>query len=104
MAIVVLLLSTAAFAQQQPKPKPCLILKTYQKKAADAFTRWTVPKPFNYVEGDFPDGLKFKSELGDKDVNEIKKRGGQVVILKSDYVLADLEDARKNCKAFQEIK
>jgi hypothetical protein len=111
VAIAVVLLGSAGFAQeptkppqQSAKPKPCLILKTYQKKGADAFTHWTVPKPFNYVEGDFPTGIKFRSELNDKHIREVKGRGGQVVILKSDYALPDLEDARKSCKAFQESK
>jgi len=81
--------------------KPCVIVKVYQKKGADALVRWTVPKPFNYVEGEFPNGFKFRNELNDGHVREIKAKNGHVVVLKSDYVLADLEDARRSCASWQ---
>jgi len=84
------------------KPKPCLIVKIYQKKGADAWTRWTTPKPYNYVEGDLPVGVKFRNELSDGNVREIQQRGGHVVIMKADYALPDLEDARRSCKTWQE--
>ena len=84
-----------------PTP-PCLIIKIYQKKAADAWTRWTVPEPFNYVEGDVPTGIKFRNELDDNNVREIKARGGHVVVLKSDYGLPDLVDARESCRTWQD--
>jgi hypothetical protein len=81
-----------------------MIVKIYQKKAADAFIRWTVPKPFNYVEGEFPAGMKFRNELGDNHVQEVQQRGGHVVVLKSEYALPDLEDARKSCTAWQDAQ
>jgi hypothetical protein len=79
-------------------------VKIYQKKMADALTRLTTPKPFNYVEGDFPNGVKFRSELNDSNIREIQEKGGHVVVMKADYALPDLEDARHSCRVWQETK
>jgi len=76
----------------------CVILRNYPRRTADAFTRWTTPPSFEYVEGNFPAGFKFRSEIRDKHVREIQKRGGRVVIIKADYQQAELDDARKQCK------
>jgi len=70
----------------------CVILKNHVKKTAEAFMRWT-------VEGGFPKGFKFHSEIDDKQIRKIKEQGGQVVIIKPDYALADLQDARKQCES-----
>lgn len=102
---VLCLWSFGLMAQESvPRPKPCLIITPYKKTASDALTRWTVPKPFNYVEGDFPGTMRFRSELNDKDIRQIKALGGHVVIVRSGYELPDLEDARKSCDAFQASK
>lgn len=84
--------------KSEPAP-PCVIVKIYQKKAADAFIRWTVPKPYNFVEGDFPRGFRFRSELNDAHIREVQGLGGRVVVMRPDYVLEDLEDARRSCRA-----
>lgn len=97
----VLLLAVGASAQDV---KSCLIVKPHLKRASEALFRWTQPKPFDYVEGDYPKGMKFHYEIGDKTIREIKEKGGQVVVIKPDYALADLEDARKNCKSWTEAK
>ena len=76
---------------------PCVILRDYPRKTADAFTRWTTPPPFEYVEGDFPKGFKFRTEIRDKHVRKIKELGGKIVIIKTDYTPADLLDARNRC-------
>jgi hypothetical protein len=83
---------------------PCLIVKIYQKKAADAWTRMTTPKPYNYIEGDFPSGFEFRNELNDKHIREIQGNGGHVVVMKPDYALPDLEDARRSCRTWQESR
>jgi hypothetical protein len=44
-------------------------------------------------------GIKFRFELNDKHIREIQERGGHVVVLKSEYDLPDLQDARQSCKA-----
>jgi len=51
------------------------------------------------LRADYPPGFKWRSELSDGDVRELQKKGGRIVILNSDYALADLEEARKQCKA-----
>jgi hypothetical protein len=56
-------------------------------------------RPFDYVEGDYPPGFKWRSELGDGDVRELQQKGGRMVIIKPDYQTSDLEDARKQCQS-----
>lgn len=75
----------------------CVILKEHVKHASEALFRWTQPQPFDYVEGDFPKGMKFHYEVGDKTIRKIKEQDGKVIIVKPDYSLAELEDARKQC-------
>jgi len=50
------------------------------------------------VEGNFPKGFKFRSEIGDKHIRKIKEQGGKVVIVRADYTSAELDDARRHCK------
>lgn len=92
-AVVVLLFASCSVAADHP----CVILRNYPRKAADAFTRWTVPPPYQYVEGEFPKGFKFRSEIRDKHVRKIQEMGGRIVIIPSDYKASDLDDARKRC-------
>ena len=66
--------------------------------------RWTTPPSFNFIEGDLPVGVKFRSEVRDNHVREIQAKGGHVVVLNYDYALPDLEDARRACRAWQEGK
>jgi len=46
--------------------------------------------------------MQFRNELGDNHVREIRQKGGNVVVLKFEYALPDLEDARRSCKSWQE--
>jgi len=52
---------------------------------------------WQYVAGDFPAGMKWKSNIWDRDIRKAKKLGGKVVTLKSDYTAADLEEAKRSC-------
>jgi hypothetical protein len=52
---------------------------------------------WQYVAGDFPSGLSWKSNVTDRYVRKIKEKGGKVVIVPQNYSAADLEDARKQC-------
>lgn len=52
---------------------------------------------WQYVAGDFPAGLGWKSNVTDRYVRKIKEKGGRVVIVPQDYSAAALEDARKQC-------
>lgn len=56
-------------------------------------------RSFDYVEGDYATGFKWRSELSDGDVKELQQKGGKMVVLSPDNQLADLEDARRQCKA-----
>jgi predicted NUDIX family NTP pyrophosphohydrolase len=67
---------------------PCLIVKHAGI--------WVIPN-WQYVEGDFPEGMKWKSNLTDRNIRQIKQKGGKVVIVPEKYSSIDLEDARKQC-------
>jgi hypothetical protein len=55
-------------------------------------------KQFQYVEGSFPNGVKWHGRLTDNDVRQIQNNGGKFVLLEPKYTDADLESARKSCK------
>lgn len=83
--------------EASPAPS-CVIVKHHVHKFGENMSRLHPHRPFDYVEGAYPPGFKWRSELSDGDVREPQKKGGKIVILNSDYTLADLEDARKQCK------
>jgi len=89
------------FQAPQTNAKACLIVHTHQSKLSDNLTVWKGHRAYDYVEGDFPAGMKFRAQLGDKQVREIQERGGKVVVLQTVYQLPELEDARRQCKSFQ---
>jgi len=100
VTILFLLLPWALFAQEKTvAPAPCVIVKRHVHKFGENASRFHPHRPFDYVEGDYPEGFKWRSELSDGDVRELQKMGGRMIVLRSDYELADLEDARKQCKA-----
>ncbi len=99
---VLFLASCAAGQANKPDAPPaqsCVIVKRHAYKFGENMSRLHPHRPFDYVEGDYPPGFKWRSELSDGDVRELQKKGGKIVILNSDYAPADLEDARKQCKA-----
>ena len=101
-ALVLLLFGGLGFAQApQTDRKACVIVHTHQSKHSDNLTPWKGHKDYDYVEGEFPPGMKFRARIGDKQVREIQERGGKVVVLQAIYQLPELEDARKQCKTFQ---
>ena len=67
-------------------------------KFGENMSRLHPHRPFDYVEGDYPPGFKWRSELSDGDGKELQQKGGKMVVLSPDYQLADLEDARKQCR------
>src|SRR5260221_2141678 len=79
-------------------PKACVIVKRHVHKFGENMSRFHAHRPFDYVEGNYPPGFKWRSELGDGDVRELQQKGGKMVVLRPDYQTADLEDARKQCK------
>ena len=83
----------------EPKGQACVIVKRHVPKFGENMSRVHPHRPFDYVEGDYPTGYKWRSELADGDVRDIQKKGGKVVVMRPDYEVADLEDARKECQS-----
>jgi hypothetical protein len=73
--------------------QPCVILK-HASTARQAFVSGA---NWQYVSGDFPAPMKFKSNVTDRNVRKIKELNGKVVIVPENYSQVDLEDARKQC-------
>lgn len=92
MKFLSLILCLAASAQAADT---CLILKhaSAARQALVSGANW------QYVAGEFPAPMKFKSNVTDRNVRKIKELGGKVVIVPQEYSTADLEDARKQCQA-----
>jgi hypothetical protein len=89
---------SAFSSAQTPKPsQPCVIVKRHVNKFGENMSRMHPHRPFDYVEGDYPSGFKWRSELSDADVRELQQKGG--VVMKPDYQASDLEDGRKQCQA-----
>ncbi len=82
-----------------PKSQACVIVKRHVPKFGENMSRLHPHRPFDYVEGGYPTGYKWRSELGDGDVRDVQKKGGKVVVMRPDYDASDLEDARKQCQS-----
>ncbi len=98
-----LMISTFAIADDSP----CVILK--RMGPADEITSHLYSfgirgKQFQFVDGQFPKGMKFHGRLTDHDVRQIFDKGGRVSIVEPKYTPADLQAARENCHAAQEQK
>lgn len=59
---------------------------------------------FFYVEGQYPPGFNFMTNLRGRHVRKLVKLGGRMVIVEDGYTLVDLENARKQCAAPPERK
>jgi len=99
--IATLTLLALSVSAQESAQKPCVILK--RMGPADEVTSHLYSfgirgKQFQFVEGDFPKGMKFHGRLTDHDVREIMDKGGKVSIVEKDYKREDLADARKSCE------
>lgn len=81
------------------QPQPCVIVKRHVHKFGENMNRLHPHRPFDYVEGEYPSGYKWRSELSDGDVRNVQKKGGRVVVMRPDYQLSDLQDARKQCQS-----
>jgi len=97
-AILFLCLSVAGFGQSVQKS--CIIASRHHHSMGEAWSSWRKPKPLDYVEGDFPSGMKFHAGLNDKLIQEIQEHNGKVVTLREGYALVGLEDARRQCTAW----
>jgi hypothetical protein len=103
LALLSPLFLASCAAGQASKPdapaQSCVIVKRHAYKFGENMSRLHPHRPFDYVAGDYPPGFKSRSELSDGDMRELQKKGGRIAILNSDYAPADLEEARKQCKA-----
>jgi hypothetical protein len=93
---ILALLTVAASAADKPT---CLIVK----HASTAHQAFVSGANWQYVEGDFPLGMKWKSNITDRNIRKIKENGGRVVIVPTNYNTTDLEDARKQCTLQQDM-
>ncbi len=80
----------------------CLILK--RTGAVDQVTSRVLSfgihgKQFQYIEGKLPEGFSFHDKLSDHDVRNLEVRGSEVIILSSDYMPDELQQAREDCRA-----
>jgi hypothetical protein len=101
----ILAVSAGGYAQT-PNPdvskaqsQPCVIVKRHVHKFGENMSRFHAHRPFDYVEGTYPAGFKWRSELGDGDVRELQQKGGKMVVMRPDYQVSDLDDARKQCQS-----
>jgi len=88
MKFIILLLAISAHAET------CVIVK----HASTSSQMWVSGANWRYVEGEFPPGEKWKSNITDRQIRKIKEKGGKVVVVPEKYTAADLEDARKQCR------
>lgn len=107
LALLACIVAVSAFSYSQtrqpdasvPKSEPCVIVKRHVHVFGENMSRLHPHRPFDYVEGTYPNGFKWRSELSDGDVRELQQKGGRIVIMRPDYQLSDLEDARKQCQS-----
>lgn len=93
--MLVVLLSAGCLAAQD-----CVILKRMgpaDQITSHMFSFGIRGKQFQYVEGQFPKGVKFHGRLTDNDLREIQAAGAKFVVLEPKFTGADLEEARKGC-------
>jgi hypothetical protein len=86
------LLCTLALAGSM-SAQPCLIVK-HASAARQAFVSGA---NWQYVDGEFPTGMKWKSNITDRNIRKIKELGGKVVVVNQNYSSVDLEAAKKQC-------
>lgn len=104
VVVLTIAISVGGLAQTAVPPKqssvqPCVIVKRHVHKFGENMSRMHPHRPFDYVEGDYPSGFKWRSELSDGDVRELQQKGGKMVVMSPDYQASDLEDARKQCQS-----
>ena len=97
-ALVLILLSTLSVAQTTPPDShsepPCLIVK-HTSVAHQMFVRGN---NWQYVAGEFPQGMKWKSNITDGLIRKVKEKGGRVVIVPTNYSATDLDHAKAECR------
>jgi hypothetical protein len=93
--LVILALAAPSLAADQPT---CLIVK----HASAARQIFVSGANWMYVAGDFPKGMKWKSNITDRYIRKVKERGGRVATVSQEYTAADLKQAFETCKVESE--
>jgi hypothetical protein len=89
-----LILSSFALASDLASDLPsCLIVK----HASTSRQFFVSGANWQYVAGEFPKDMKWKSNVTDRDIRKIKAKGGRVIVVKPDYGVTDLEAAKREC-------
>lgn len=91
LALVLGILCFASLVAAQPT---CLVVK----HASTAHQFFVSGANWQYVAGDFPEGMKWKSNITDGTIRKVKKMGGKVAIIRSDYTSDDLAQTLKGCQ------
>src|SRR5579862_5973014 len=104
LAVFTLAVASLTFAQsiqagQEKAKQSCVIVQHTEMTGIATWSRNY--RPLEYVWGDFPEGMKFKSGLRDGDIRKIQQKGGRVIVLPKPYTHDDLEDAKKSCESGQ---
>jgi len=85
-----------------PGGATCLILEragTVDRVTSRVLSLGIHGKQFQYVEGKLPEGVSFHESFTERDVNELQARGSEVVIVSSDLMPDELQQARDYCRA-----
>lgn len=85
-----------------PDPASCLILErvgTFDKVTSRALSLGMHGKQFQYIEGRLPEGVPFHDKWTERDVSALQTRGSEVVIVSSDLMPDELQQARDYCRA-----
>jgi hypothetical protein len=80
----------------------CLILEragTVDKVTSRVLSLGIHGKQFEYVEGKLPEGSSFHDKFTERDVRELQAHGSEVVIVSSDLMPDELQQAREYCRA-----
>ena len=84
----------------QQNTTSCLILErvgAVDKVISRALSLGIRGKQFQYVEGKLPEGISFRDKLTERDINELQARGSEIVIVSSDLMPDELQQARNYC-------
>jgi hypothetical protein len=87
--LLLVVLSGAAFAADHP----CVILAPPRR----AMLPFGGHHSLVYVAGDFPSGIPFRTQMKDSIVDQVKAKGGQVIVLAPEYTREDFEAAKAQC-------
>lgn len=99
LAVVLICCSSLSLAQAPAVTPSCVILK----RASGGEHAWSGIE-FYYVEGQYPAGYNFRTNLRGRHVRKLIKMGSKLAIVEPNYTLPQLEQARASCSSTLETK